>query len=62
MVFGLLLSVPFYFLWNGLAPIYLPQLPPVYLHVPFWHCVGIFALLAILKMALGDGWCSYSWK
>ncbi len=64
-VFGVIfLSVPFYFLWNYLAPIYLPQLPPVYLHVPFWHCVGIFGLAAIFRLVFfpqgaccGWGWC-----
>jgi hypothetical protein len=48
----LFLSVPFYFLWNYLIPIYGYQLPPVYQHIPFWHCVGLFALVAIIRMLL----------
>ena len=46
------LGVPFFYLWNNLAPIYLPQLPPLYLHVPLLHCVEIFALIAIVRMLL----------
>lgn len=64
-VFGIIfLSIPFFFLWNYLAPIYLSQLPAVYLHVPFWHCVGLFALVAIFRMVFFScggcydrGWC-----
>jgi hypothetical protein len=48
----LFLSSPFYFLWNYLAPIYMSQLPSVYQHIPFWHCVGLFALVAIIRMLL----------
>ena len=46
------MSVPFYFIWNALAPTYFYFLPPVYLHLPFWHCVGLFVILPILKVAL----------
>lgn len=44
------LAVPFYFVWNGLAPIYLPMLPERYLDLPFWHIVGIFIVVPILKL------------
>lgn len=44
------LSIPFYFLWNGLAPTYFYWLPKVYLDVPFWHCVGLFMLMPMVKM------------
>jgi len=51
--FGVLfLSAPFYFLWNYLAPIYASQLAPVYQHIPFLHCVGLFAVVAIIRMLL----------
>jgi len=51
--FGVLfLSIPFYFLWNYLVPIYAYQLPMVYQHIPFWHCAGLFALVAIIRMLL----------
>jgi hypothetical protein len=46
------LSIPFYFLWNYLAPIYASALPLVYQHIPFWHCAGLFALAAIIRMLL----------
>ena len=52
IVWALALSVPFYFLWNDLAAVYLPSLPPLYQHLPFWHCVGLFALVGILKSLL----------
>lgn len=42
-------SIPFYFIWNGLAPTYFYFLPDVYLSVPFWHCVGLFMLSPMLK-------------
>jgi len=50
IAWALLLSIPFFFLWNWLAPIYLPSLPPLYLHLPFFHCVGIFILVAIVRI------------
>jgi len=46
------LSVPFWFIWNRLAPIYFYQLPEVYKHIPFWHCVGLFIVIPILKHTL----------
>ena len=43
------ISVPFYFLWNWLAPTYFYFVPPVYQNIPFWSCVGLWMLLSILK-------------
>ncbi len=45
-------AIPFYYLWNYLAPIYLPQLPQPYLDVPFWHIAGIFMLIQIVKIMI----------
>lgn len=45
-------AIPAYFLWNYLAPIYLPELPAQYLDVPFWHIAGIFALVKIITMLI----------
>ena len=45
-------TIPVYFLWNYLAPVYLPQLPTQYLDVPFWHIAGIFALIKIVTMMI----------
>ena len=45
-------AIPFYFIWNYLAPIYAPQLPPQYLDIPFWHIAGVFALIAIVQAVL----------
>lgn len=47
---SLFISIPFYFLWNWLAPIYFYWLPTIYLDLPFWHVVGLFMLLPILKL------------
>lgn len=50
-----LFAVPFFFLWNYFAPIYGSNLPEAYLHLPFWHCVGLFALLGVVKSAVSFG-------
>jgi hypothetical protein len=49
---AVILAIPFYYLWNYFAPIYLPQLPHIYLSIPFWHCVGLFATVGIVKSLL----------
>lgn len=54
------LSIPFYFVWNALAPIYFYQLPQVYLHIPFWHCVGLFIVVPIVKNTLTPTFVSVS--
>lgn len=46
------ISVPFYFLWNWLGPIYFSFLPPLYLQLPFWHCVGLWVLVPMVKALL----------
>lgn len=51
-LFSVSLSIPFYFLWNWLAPAYFYWLPKVYLDVPFWHCVGLFMLMPMVKVLL----------
>jgi hypothetical protein len=55
-------SIPFYFIWNKLAPIYCYWLPPVYQHLPFWHCMGLFVLLAILRALIYPPRAFYQWK
>jgi hypothetical protein len=52
---AILWAIPFYYLWNYLAPIYAPQLPAQYLDVPYWHIAGIFALITIVKIVLFRG-------
>ena len=47
--FAASLAVPFYFMWNHLAPIYFAFLPVVYKSLPFWDCVWLFMTLSILK-------------
>lgn len=52
LFFHTMLAIPFYFLWNGLAPTYLYWLPPVYQNLGFMTIVGLFILLSILKAVL----------
>lgn len=49
---AVILSIPFYFLWNFFAPIYLPQVQAPYNQIPFWHCVGLFLLVWIARSML----------
>lgn len=53
-VFSASLSVPFWFCWTrcGLGAKYFYWLPDIYLHIPFWNCVGLFIVISILKNAL----------
>jgi len=55
-------SVPFYFLWNKLAPTYCYWLPPVYQQLPFWNCMGLFALAAIVRALIYPPRAFYQWK
>jgi len=50
--FSISLAIPFYFIWNALAPTYFYFLPAVYQHLPFWDTVGLFMILPILKTML----------
>ncbi len=47
-VFMFFLAIPFYYLWNDLAPTYLYWLPPVYHSIPFWDCVWLLMLIGML--------------
>jgi hypothetical protein len=44
------LSVPFWLCWThyGLGYTYFYFAPPVFRHIPFWHCVGLFIIVGIL--------------
>jgi hypothetical protein len=46
------LAIPFYFLWNWLAPLYFTGLPVAFQDIPFFHCVGLLLLVAIIRIAL----------
>jgi hypothetical protein len=52
IVNNIFLAIPFYLIWNSLAPIYLTNLPPAYQDVPFWHIVGLFTLFSLIRLAL----------
>ncbi len=49
---GAILSIPLWWLWNKLAPIYFYWLPKVYLAIPFWHVVGLVLLVVTLQGVL----------
>lgn len=49
---NIFLAVPFYFLWNWLAPIYFTGLPPAAQQIPFLDCIGLLLLLAIIRIAV----------
>ena len=51
-VFMFFLAIPFYYLWNDLAPMYFYWLPQVYLQLPFWDCVWLMMLTGMLKLIL----------
>jgi len=67
-VFGWLLSfilsaslaIPFYFIWNHLAPTYFYFIPEVYQNLPFWDTVGLFMIIPILKHMLIPSFISSS--
>ncbi len=52
LLWAVLLSVPFYFLWRHLAPVYLPNLPPALLRPPLLDCTGAFLTVAIVRSLL----------
>ncbi len=48
------MAVPFWVIWtwSGLGARYFYWLPAVYLDIPFWHTVGLFIVIGILKSVL----------
>ncbi len=48
------LAVPFWICWTlwGIGETYFYWLPVQYKTIPFWDCVGIFVVVAILKGTL----------
>ncbi len=48
------LAVPFWFLWTAceLGTMYFGFLPDKYQTLPFFHCVGLFIVISILKVVL----------
>lgn len=58
------MSIPFWLFWTsaGLGARYFYWLPDVYLRIPFWHCVGLFIIVSILKSELTPTLASVSNK
>lgn len=50
------LSIPLWFLWNKLAPIYFYWLPGKYLSLPFLHVVGLVLLMSIFRHLFYPHW------
>lgn len=53
-------SVPFWLFWTvgGLGERYFYFLPPIYQSIPFWDCVGLSIVIAILKGTLTPSFVS----
>lgn len=53
LIFTTSTSIPFWICWTacGLGARYFYWLPPVYHSIPFWHCVGLFMVVGILRRA-----------
>jgi hypothetical protein len=49
LLFSTSLAIPFFFLWNHLAPRYFTFMPEAYLNIPFADCIWIFMTAFILK-------------
>jgi len=50
--FHICLAIPFWILWDNMAPTYFYWLPKVYHQIDFWDCVGLFIIISILKSVL----------
>lgn len=48
------MAVPFWFFWTlfDFGSIYFYWIPETYQSIPFWHCVGLFIVISILKSVL----------
>lgn len=44
----------FWIIWThyGLGKVYAYWLPPIFQSIPFWHCVGLFMAISIVKSIL----------
>jgi hypothetical protein len=51
--FAFCIAIPFWIVWNWLAPTYFYWLPSVYLSIPFWHCFGLFLLAPMVRSLVG---------
>ena len=51
-VFAFCIAIPFTILWNWLAPIYAYWLPELYQQLPFFHVVGLFMLMPMVKFLI----------
>lgn len=52
-LFTTFLAIPFYFVWNHVAPVYFWRfLPEEYLYLPFWDIVWLIMCISMLKAIL----------
>lgn len=50
VAFAIVGSIPLFYAWNLIAPIYLSEyLPKIYLKLPFWHIVSLLILLHFIS-------------
>jgi len=54
LLFNTFLAIPFWFLWTacGVGRVYFYWLPATYLDLPFFHCIGLFMVISMLKVVL----------
>lgn len=54
VIFSISLAIPFWLCWTvgGIGEMYFYWLPSTYRSIPFWHCVGLFMAISILKAVL----------
>ena len=52
LLFTISTAIPFYYLWNYVAPKYLSEMPIIYQQLPFWDIVWIFLTISIVKHIL----------
>ena len=62
LIFSVSLAIPFWICYTvcGLGVKYFYWLPKVYQAVPFWHCVGLFICISVLKSMLVPKFSSVS--
>lgn len=49
LLFHASMAIPFWIVWNWLAPKFAYWLPAVYQHLGFWETVGLFIIMSTIK-------------
>lgn len=64
LLFNTSMAVPFWIIWTAskIGREYFYFLPDKFQSIPFWHCVGLFMVIGILKSVLTPQIVSVSQK